>query len=69
MFRDGEIVRPEDLGLTITGVMEFQSGSVAFINGGEYKAGQKIGELHLIDVRIGVLTIDVGDGTQVKVRF
>ncbi|MBI1291727.1 hypothetical protein GC173_10860 [bacterium] len=69
VFRSGQIVRPDELGLTVTGVMEFGNGAVAFINGKEYRAGQKIGELHLIEVRVGLLTIDVGDGTVVKVRF
>lgn len=69
LFQDGDILRPADLGLAVDGVMELRSGLVALVNGREVRAGNKIGELHVVDVQFGVLTIDVGDGTIVRVRF
>jgi hypothetical protein len=55
--------------MEVGGVMELKSGNVALVNGKQVRAGQKIGELHVIDVQAGLLTVDVGDGTVVKVRF
>ncbi len=69
MFQDGDIVRPVDLGLQVDGVMDMGTGLVAIINGRQVRAGAKLGELHLVDVQFGFLTIDIGDGTIVRVRF
>jgi hypothetical protein len=69
IFKDGQIIRPAEIGMEVGGVMELKSGNVALVNGKQVRAGQKIGELHVIDVQAGLLTVDVGDGTVVKVRF
>jgi hypothetical protein len=63
------VVRPEELGIKVDGVLELQNGFIAMINGREVRPGMKVGELHLIDIQFGVITIDVGDGTIVKARF
>ncbi|MCC6545810.1 hypothetical protein IT570_01480 [Candidatus Sumerlaeota bacterium] len=69
VFTDGQIIRPAEVGWSVEGVMEMKSGNIAIINGKQVKAGQKIGELHITEVRSGLITVDVGDGTIVKVRF
>ncbi len=69
IFQDGDIIRPVDIGLQVDGVMDMGTGLVALINGRQVRAGAKIGELHIVDVQFGVLTVDVGDGTVVRVRF
>lgn len=69
IFKDGQVIRPSEIGLEISGVMELSGGNVALINDKQMRAGQKIGELHLVDIQSGLITVDIGDGTIVKVRF
>lgn len=49
--------------------MELASGNVAIINETQVKAGQKIGDLHVIEINMSHLVIDLGDGTVVYVRY
>ncbi len=69
VFTDGQIIRPAEVGWEVEGVMELKGGNIAIINGKQVKAGQKAGQLQVIEVRSGLITADVGDGTIVKVRF
>ncbi len=69
VFRDGQIIRPSEIGWTVDGVIEMGETNIAIINGRNVRAGQRFGGLHLIEVRSGLITVDVGNGVIVKVTF
>ncbi|CAN5363372.1 hypothetical protein BH09SUM1_BH09SUM1_18330 [soil metagenome] len=69
IFKDGQIVRPEELGLTISGVVKLGGNYIAIINDKNVKAGQKIGALHVVSIDERVITVLVEENVQVKVRL
>lgn len=69
VFTDGQIIRPADLGLDVGGVLELPSGLVALVNDNHVRAGQRLYGLHFVDIRFGLITVDVGNGVIVRMRF
>lgn len=69
LFNTGDIVPAHRIGLEITGIMEMSSGNIAIINDRHIRPGQKVGDLHIIEINMSHLVVDLGDGVVVNVTY
>lgn len=68
-LKDGQSIRPEDLGWQVSGTLEMGTGRYAIINGEHVRAGTRFGQFHIIDIQPGLINVDLGDGRIVNVVF